>query len=167
MQLPAPRLTTAVVDFSLEVVTGGVSLQENSALETIVLPSLRSVGGPLYIDNNFRLAVVSATNLAFVGDDVDIGSNGALATLSLPALTETGGSLTISHNAKLVNLLADRVSKVSGFISINSNLFSDYDGLAALSCVGNGRTDRLGDVSDALKGRVSQAFAAFGSPACQ
>lgn len=74
----------------------------NDGLELLEIPGLDDVGGSLYIEDNVALVSAALSTLRTVGGDLSISGDLSLATLDgFQALERVTGQVTISHNDAL------------------------------------------------------------------
>lgn len=96
------------------VVTGLVQVY-NTALESVALPRLESAGG-LSIEDNTDLSSVLLPALASVSGDLSITLNPALTTVAfMPVLVSVGGGLTVYDNENVTSISLPELSTVGEF----------------------------------------------------
>lgn len=155
----------------------GVSILQNTALQSISLPSLETASS-LAIANNSNLADTSFSALSTVTADVVIQDNDQLGASVVvaggtgptfwPLLTLIGGSLCVDENDALpaIELVLPAVSSVGKDVRITSNAVLDWTGDAwplgslpggSLTISGNPKLTNAGLVSNlvTVAGNVS------------
>lgn len=141
----------ATVNFALLTSTSGSFFINNSALTSISLPALVSLGESLDLTSNTSLATFSAPLLVSIGgatnlvtldslttltltslqtcdDAVTITDLGAIATLSFPALVSINGNFDLGGGSSLTLFTMPLLATVVGNYAVH-----DLDNLAALS----------------------------------
>ena len=115
---------TTVFNFgALRRITGGVSIQRNSRLQTVDgFANLTEIDGPLTIELNTALLNTNGlARLSTVSGRLRAGRNVALTDLALPALTSLGGGVDIPGNGVLTNLDLRALSQINGALVLDDN----------------------------------------------
>ncbi len=108
----------------------GCRIEENAALTSVVMPSLKSISGSLFIQKNTLLSSIQFPVLTLIGDLLEIVSNPSLTTMNFPKLKETGAGLTISKNTSLPGIDGLKALETVGYMKITSSNFANIDALS-------------------------------------
>jgi len=120
----------------LQAVSGDFTLEDNDALEVLLLPSLTTVGGDLFVGGNESLVSISAAALTNVGGDLVVADNDALTSFEVPALAAVGGNLEVTGNASLPVVAFDGLASVGGDLIVTDNEALTEVGLGAVASIG-------------------------------
>jgi cysteine-rich repeat protein len=120
----------------LQIVNGDFTLEDNDALEVLLLPSLTTVGGDLFVGGNENLVSISAAALTNVGGDLIVADNDALTSFEVPALAAVGGNLEVTGNASLPVVAFDGLASVGGDLIVTDNEALIEVGLGAVASIG-------------------------------
>ncbi len=120
----------------ITIIAGDLVIRNNDALVTLDIRALERVFGRVIVTDNGALRDLSAPNLVSVGDDVIIEDNDALVTIDLSNLEEVGGDLAVNDNDSLEDLDVGAVASVGGDLSITGNDNLESVGLGNLEDVG-------------------------------
>jgi hypothetical protein len=100
---------------------GGVSGEENPALETLSMPALLFVEGRCVIVDNASLASLELGALTSVGGYLAIGGTDFLETIWLGSLASVGGNLGIHWTDSLETVWLGALTSVGGSVSASRN----------------------------------------------
>jgi hypothetical protein len=119
----------------LREVTGELRISSLS-LESVSLPALTALLGPLVVRQNEQLLSLSLPVLSMSGG-LELSSNPLLADVSgLAGLQHIAGSLEMFSNAQLLEMALDALSVVQGDVDIRSNQSLQRVRLDGLATVG-------------------------------
>ena len=107
--------------FPALVQAGSIEVEDNAALETLILDAITFIGGDLIVRGNDALVVLDIRSLERVRGRVIVTDNGALAELSAPVLAEVGGDLVISDNDSLESADLGGLESVGGDLVVEDN----------------------------------------------
>jgi len=117
----------------------GGSLQViGTALSSVGLTGLKTVGGPIVIHDNTSMTTLGLPSLESVGGDIDVQSNG-LQLFDLPNLQTLAGGLMLDEEPALTDLQSLGTAVVIGGaldlgngVGTDLPVLSDIDGLSSL-----------------------------------
>lgn len=117
-----PQLEEVVTDFSMENSSSGV----NSLLSEVELPLLNKVGGKFAIAYFSGLNSLLLPSLATIGGDLNLALNSSqLEEISLPKLSSINGSIIVERAPALKRLSFEKVEEVSSLI-FNKTSYGNY-----------------------------------------
>lgn len=117
----------------LAIASGGLSIQGNTQLTSLLLPSLASVpAGSVTVSTNPALTALSLPSLTTLAASLTVGSNTLLSSLSLPSLTaQTGAtSVNIISNPALTSISAPNLTTLgsasNGFVVTGNTSLTSF-----------------------------------------
>lgn len=135
---------------------GGIRIDQNPRLNSVVLNSISASGALLISSNTKLLNVGSFENLCHVDGDISIYNNQALSSLAgMHRVRTVTGNVNIINNTALMTLDGFNVKYIGGNLTIRGNGFNFKDELRGVCVAGTVECDGCGALSN-CKSVISQ-----------
>jgi hypothetical protein len=135
-----PVLTSLNGLDGLTTLGAALDIWSNASLTSIGMPLLTSIGGYMWIDNDYALVDLSGLDaVTQVSGFLNITTCNSLASLTgLSGLAQVGGSLSVTNNPALAHFTGlNSLGSVMGSMTITGNsALQDFQGLNQLTQVG-------------------------------
>jgi hypothetical protein len=123
-----PLLTELNILHGVTDVGNWVKIHYSHAIDTPILPNLRTVEGDIEITHNESTSLSGLASLEYVGKNLDIEWSSYISIPAFPSLTYIGGTMSIKENTVLNSITGfNALETVEHFYLYGNGSLSDID----------------------------------------